>query len=194
MLAARALYPEMRVKGYVAVAVTCAETNDNACVEAAVEKMRSAPQVSSERDVSEFGLKLMILNVTAALIDNGQLREADRLLSTLEEQIADASYRMGIEPTLQLQRVLILAHGNQFDAARSLALKMRLNSITDLQRGKALRLTALLQTNQKGMAEVLPWAHSLVDGEDRSYALLGIAQALLEMDEVKLGYSAIMVH
>ncbi|MGI8733314.1 MAG: hypothetical protein ACR2LM_08435 [Pyrinomonadaceae bacterium] len=51
----------------------------------------------------------MILNITAALIDNRQLREAGRLLSTLEEQTDDVSFKMGIEPGLQLQRVLILA-------------------------------------------------------------------------------------
>jgi len=34
----------------------------------------------------------------------------------------------------------------------------------------------------------------LEDTEDRAYALLGIAQALLKMEDVRLPYSAIQIH
>lgn len=194
MLAAGALSSDWRVKGYMAVAITCAETKDVAGVTAAVQKMRLASRSVHGTKVSEFGLKLMILNVTAALIDNGQFHEADGLLSTLERQSDDVSFKMGIEPTLQLQRVLMLALENRFGAAHSLALKMRLNSITDVHRGTALRITAYLETKKNGISQSLTWARALVNTEDRAYALLGIAQALLEIEDVKLPYSAIQIH
>ena len=191
MLAAGALSTDLRVKGYMAVAITCAENKDIVGVNAAINKMRLA---LSGRDVSDFGIKMMILNITAALIDNGQLREAGRLLSTLEEQTDDVSFKMGIEPGLQLQRVLILALADQLGAARSLAMKMQPDSITDVARGRALRITALLQTKQSGISHSLPWSRTLPDIQDRTHALLGISQALLEIEEVKLGYTAIQVH
>jgi hypothetical protein len=35
---------------------------------------------------------------------------------------------------------------------------------------------------------------ALADAEDRAYALLGIAQALLEIDDARLPYNAIQIH
>ncbi len=193
MLAAGALPPEMSVKGYMAVAVTCAETKDIAGVEAAVAKMKSAAQADNKGS-GDFGRKLMTINVASALIDNGQLREADRLLSSLEAESDYESDKFSIEPKIQLQRVAILAQENQFAAARLLALKIRPDSISDVERGTALRMTALLQTRKSGTSHSRPWSRALVNGKDQAYALLGIAQALLEIDEVKLGYGVIMVH
>ena len=63
-----------------------------------------------------------------------------------------------------------------------------------MHRGHALGITALLETKQNGTSRTLPWSRTLVDVEDQAYVLLGVAQALLEMDDVKAGYSAIMVH
>jgi hypothetical protein len=66
--------------------------------------------------------------------------------------------------------------------------------VADVQRGTALRTTAVLQTKKSGVASSQSWASALVDQEDRAYALLGIAQALLKIGEVKLPYSAIQIH
>lgn len=194
MRAAGALSPDMRVKGYNTVAVVCAETRDVACVNAALEKMQSTASAGGEDELSDFGAKLMILNVTAALIDNGQFEAASRLLTNIEQPPEDVSFRMGIEPEAQLQRVFMLAQQDRFDDARSLALKMRPNSVADVQRGTALRTIALLETKKNGVAAPQRWASSLDDSEDRAYALLGIAQALLGIDDAKLPYSAIQIH
>jgi len=88
----------------------------------------------------------------------------------------------------------MLSAQSKFDSARSLALKMRPDSIADIQRGTALRTIALLQTNKKGVASSQIWAMTLADTEDRAYALLGIAQSLLGIDNVKLPYNVIQVH
>ena len=195
MQAAGRLQSELRVKGYNAVAVTCAEMKDVACVNAALEKMQSVASVGGEaEEPSDFEAKLMILNVTAALIDNGQFDAAVRLLATVEQHSDDVSFKSGIEPEAQLQRVFILVQQDRFDDARSLALKMRPDSVSDIQRGSALRLTSLFQTRKNGVLAAQPWASPLADAEDRAYALLGIAQALLEIGEAKLPYSAIQIH
>ena len=185
----------MRVKGYLAIAVSCAEAKDIGCVDSAVQKMRSvAGSEDNEEEVSVFGLKLMILNVTAALIDNGQLAAASRLLAPFERHQDDVSWKMGIEPEVQLQRVFILAQQGRFRQARALALNMRPDSVADVQRGTALRTIAVLQTNKSGFALSQSWASALKDPEDRAYALLGIVQVLLEIGDVKLPYSAIQIH
>jgi hypothetical protein len=53
---------------------------------------------------------------------------------------------------------------------------------------------AVLQTRVSGVGSSQAGAGALVDTEDRAYALLGIAQAMLEIDDVKLPYSAIQIH
>jgi aminopeptidase N len=107
---------------------------------------------AQSKELSDFETKLMILNITAAMIDNGEFEAASPLLT------------------------------------------MRPNSVADVQRGTAVRTIALLQTKKSGGASSQPWALALTDTEDRAYALLGIAQALLEIDDVKLPYSAIQIH
>ena len=44
------------------------------------------------------------------------------------------------------------------------------------------------------MSHSLLWARRLKDAEDRAYALLGIAQSLLEIGVVNLRYGAIQIH
>jgi toxin ParE1/3/4 len=85
-------------------------------------------------------------------------------------------------------------HQSQFDRAIAVALSIRPNSVADIQRGTALRTIAVLQTRREGVASTRPWAVALTDSEDRAYALLGIAQALLQIDDVKLPYGAIQLH
>ncbi len=190
-----ALSADFRVKGYLAMAVVCAEMNDLACVQTAVEAMKSGITSESEAERrSDFGSNLMILNVTAALIDNGQLEAASRLLAPIEQPHDDGSWKSFIQPHAQLQRVFILAQQNNFKEARALALNMQPDSVSDVQRGTALRTIAILQTNRSGVALSQSWASALTDHEDRAYALLGIAQALLKTGDVKLHYSAIQIH
>jgi hypothetical protein len=140
-----------------------------------------------------FGLKLMMLNITAALIDNQQPQEADRFLRVLEQQ-SDESFKWRIEPRLQLQRVWMLAQQGKFAEARLLAMKFRPDSVDETERETALRITALLETKHNGTSQSLPWAQSLRNNQDRAYALLGVAQGLLGSGEVKLRYSVIQVH
>jgi hypothetical protein len=183
---------EMRMKGYMAVAVTCAEEKDLKCVDIALEGMQSvATSDSAKHNISEFVLKMMILNVTAALVDNNQFEAASRWLSVVEEPTDDYQF---IKPRTQLQRVVMSAHKGNFEDAHSVASQMRPNSITDLERGEALRITALLQTRASGSYSSRSWAAALSDKEDRAYAFLGIAQALLGIGEVKLPYSTIQIH
>ena len=194
MKAAAVLAPEMRLKGYNAVAVTCAEAKDVACVNGALEKMQTAVSDGDGTGLSQFAMQLMNLNVTAALIDNGEFEVASRLLTTAEQNMDDVSKASSFEPSTQLQRVSVLAQQGRFDDARALALKIRIDSVDEVHRGTALRITALLQTRKNGVASTRPWASALADNEGRAYALLGIAQALIEIDNVKLGYSAIHIH
>ncbi len=192
MRAAGALSSDLRLKGYAAVAVACAETKDVRGVNAALEKMHSVARHEDDEE-ADFDSKLMILNVTAALIDTGELEAASRLLAGVEQNLDEVS-KLNIEPETQLQRVFVLALQGVFDDARSLALRMRPNSVADVQRGDALRTVALLQTKKIGAVPVEGWASVLADTEDQAYALLGVAQALLQIDEVKLPYNAIQVH
>jgi len=194
MRAVTTLSSGFRVKGFAAVAVACAEAKDVPGVDAALEKMNSAATTSGEdAELFDLGATLMTLNVTAALIDNGEFEAASRLLAGVEQGLDEVS-KLSIEPDAQLQRVCVLALQGGYDDARSLALKMRPNSVADVQRGTALRTVALLQANKNGAVSVERWASALADTEDRAYALLGIAQALLQIDEVKLPYNAIQVH
>jgi tetratricopeptide (TPR) repeat protein len=194
MQSADALSLELRMKGYNAVAVACAEAIDVAGVNAALEKMQlAASSEPKDKEPSEFVAKLMILNVTAALLDNGEFDIAARLLTSVEQHLGDIS-KTSIETEVQLQRVFALAQQGRFDDARSLALKLRPNSVADVQRGTGLRTITLLQTKKNGSASAKPWALALTDAEDRAYALLGIAQALLGIDDVKLPYNAIQIH
>jgi hypothetical protein len=77
MQAAAALRGDLRWKGYLAIAVVCAEARDIDGVDAALAKMRSAAIADYEDEkASDYVVKSNILNVTAALIDNGQFEAA----------------------------------------------------------------------------------------------------------------------
>jgi len=76
MGAAGALMPELREKAYSTIAVTSAEIKDVATVNAALDRLRSlAAAKSSDSGILEFGVTLMTLNITAALIDNGLISD-----------------------------------------------------------------------------------------------------------------------
>ncbi len=193
--AAEGLSPGLREKGYMAIAVVCAETKDVTCVKDAVAKMQWAATSGHEgQGSSEFGAKLMTLNVTAALIDNDQFEAASELLTPLDRDLDEASARISIEPRAQLQRVFIMARQNLFEEAHSLAQQMGAISTSDDERGTAFRSIALLQTKKLGAASSQRWASALTDPEDRAYALLGVAEGLLDYDDPKLHYSVIQIH
>ena len=194
MRSAGALAARQRVKGYAAVAVTCAEANDIECMNAALGKMdSSASSTRGDGASAIFEAKLMTLDVTAALIDNAAFEQASRLLASVETSLDDVS-KMSIGPQLQLQRVFILAQRGGFEEALSLALTMRAGILSDGQRGTALRTIAQLQTRKVGPAPAHTWSAALPDSEDRAYSLLGITDSLLDMNPAKLPYSAIQVH
>jgi hypothetical protein len=71
---------------------------------------------------------------------------------------------------------------------------MRSNSSSEQERGAALRLVGLLQTKASGTGQTLRWTRAFRNREDQACALLGVAQALLKIDDVKLSYSAILIH
>ena len=192
MATAETFSGELSVNAYTAVAVTCAEVKDTACVDAALEKMESsAKSDSSNRMISDYVLKHMILNVTAALIDNDQFEAASRWLAKVEPRSDD----VGTTKTLsQWQRVVILSKTGKFPAARSLALRIRPDSIIETKRGEAMRALAYLQTKSEGPDRVKAWAMTIPNGADRAYLLVGIAQRLLGMEALKMPYSAIMIH
>lgn len=195
MQAAGTLPRDLRVKGYMAIGVACAEANDIDGVDAALAKMQSAAAPGTEDEgLSDFVVKLNILNVTAALIDHGHFESASRWLAMVGQHLDDVSSKRSIEPEVQLQRVVMLAQQGAFESARSLALKMQPNSVSEVERGTALRTIAVLDTKKNGVASAKLWALALADSEDRAYALLGVAQSLLEIDDIKLPYSAIQIH
>ncbi len=139
MQAVAGLAPDLRVNGYVAVAVTCAEMRDVACTSVALEKMKSTARLLLESETSlDFAVQLEFLNVSAALIESGQFEAASGLLTIIERLIdgTDVSSKMSVEPEAQLQRIFMLARQDRFDDARSLALKIRQNSVSDVERGR----------------------------------------------------------
>lgn len=195
MSAAGGLSGEMRSKGYAAVAVTCAEMKDAACVKASVARLNSS--VESERedeDLSRFVAHMMVLNVTAALIDNDQLDAASRLLNDIERHLDDTYSKIAVESEVQLQRAVIQALTGKFEEARLLVMKMPADSSTEARRGTALRMLALLHAKKSGPTSPRQWAVALSEPVDRAYALLGIAQAQLGIGDAKLTYSAIQIH
>lgn len=195
MSAAGGLSGEMRSKGYAAVAVTCAVMNDVACVDTSVARLSSsAGSKEEDQDLSRLGAHLLVLNITAALIDNGHLDAASRLLNDVERQSDNTYSKTAAESAVQLQRTVIKALTGKFDEARLLAMKMPAASATDVGRGTALRALALLHAKKSGPTPPRQWAAGLTDPIDRAYALLGIAQAQLGIGGAELSYSAILIH
>ena len=188
MQVAGVLRVDLRLKGYAAVGVACAEAKDIACVDAALARID--PKTSFVRENSDFQAHQLILNVTAALLDHGEFEAGSRWL-TLVEQHPDVRYT---EPEVKLQRVFALAQNGEFDAARSLALKIRPSSMDEGERGAAFRTIALLQTKKDGAASAKQWASALADSEDRAYSLLGIAQGLLGIGDATLPYPTLWIH
>ena len=187
MREAGSLPPEMRLKGYAAVAVTCAEEKDLGGVNAALAELRS--MATEGQQLWEFEANLMMLHVTAALIDVGVIDEAIQLLSSLREHIDKT-----IEPETELQSVVTLVKQKKFDDARSLALRIRRGAVSEEERGTALRIVALVAADVDGISSTRRWISALSDAEDQAYALLGLGQALIGGYSVHLPYNAIFIH
>jgi hypothetical protein len=130
----------------------------------------------------------------SALIDNGQAEAALRWLAVAEGNRAGVSYESSIAPRAGTQKVVILAQQKRFADALAEALKIEPDAMTDNHRGTGLRILALLQTKQSGRKASETWILRLKTPEERAYALLGIAQALLGIEATKLGYATIHVH
>ena len=191
---ADSLSGDMRTKVYGAIAVSCAEQKDEKGIQAALAKMKTVKSSPGhDVDVATFAEQLQLLNVSAALVDNGQFKTATDLLDYLEANLDGVGKTM-LTRTIQLQRALMLAQQGDFASSAELAMKIPADSITDIQRGTALRSIALLETKARGAAVTRPWAEALRDPEDHAYACLGIAQALLGIDDTNLPYSSFQVH
>lgn len=189
-LAASLTHADMRLEGYMAVAVTCAELKDIAGVKDAVDQMTAAAK-SWQDGASQFALQLSILNVVSALIDNSEFEAALSLIETVEQNIDQSQM---LKRTTQLQRAFLLAQQQKFHEARLSALKIPPDSGDQNSRGVAFRTTALLQTKAQGPDAPREWALRLTDPADRAYALLGISQALLDIGQAKLPYSVLRFH
>jgi hypothetical protein len=61
-------------------------------------------------------------------------------------------------------------------------------------RGTALRAVAQVQTKKSDTAPARLWAARLPDPEDRAYSLLGVAEALLDINPATLPCDAIQIH
>jgi hypothetical protein len=84
------------------VAVACAEVKDMARVNAALEMLHAAASFGrKDQELSDFEAKLMILNITAALADNGEFETASRLLASIEHHLDEL-------PKMSIQRVYML--------------------------------------------------------------------------------------
>lgn len=182
--------PGMRLKGYATMAVAAAEMKDSGTVELALKKMRAAIGQAHDKEMSEFDAQLLTLDVTAALIENGAAQLASSHLTDMESHLDESLGEM-LQRDIRLEKVVILARQKKFDEARALALKMPENSVEDNQRGEAFRYVARLETSAFAADETYFWASALASPEDRGYALLGIADALLGATEVHLSYSVI---
>ena len=186
----------MRVKALAAVGVTCAELRNSEGVATAVSALKVIAISKSEggiRGDDAFDAMLQFLNISAALIEHDQFAQSSELLDFVtanEDEISSIS----LDADVQLDRLVILAKQGEFASARVLALKIKPDSISEAQRGTALRTVAFLETKASGPANTRAWAIALSDPEDRAYALIGIAQALTGTGDIKLPYSAFNVH
>jgi len=195
-LKARALVSAklMGTKGYVAVAITCIEVRDLACTHDALAKMQVSPARKGEDEhTSAFEKKLESLNVAAALIDSDALDEAEQLLNATESSLDDLS-KISIVPELQSERAVLLAKRGEYAQALAQALMIRRDEVSNSERGDALRIVASLKTKAKGASATHEWATSLSSAEDRAYVLIGILEAVLGIDDVRLPYNALQIH
>jgi hypothetical protein len=140
-----------------------------------------------------FDKKLQSLNIAAALIDANFLEEAERVIDSTEKNLDNIS-KVTLLSEVQLERVVLLAQRERYGEARSVALFIRSSRSGSHERDTALRISAALEAKRNGSTSVYQWAVALPDAEDRAYALLGIAQTLLGIDDTRLPYTAIQVH
>ncbi len=190
---ASAFTGEMRIKGYGAIAVTAAEMKDLATMNSVIEQMQQAGKVPDRFGMGEFEAKLMILDVTSALIDHDEGAEALRLLDSLQQSLSDTD-RVSAETEIQSQQAIVLAQQGKFEDATALALKMRPDRVAADNRGRAIRSIAILQAKNSGVDVAQKWAATLTESDDRASAFIAIAQVLLGIDDMKLPYSAILIH
>ena len=185
--------PELRMKGYLAIAVSCAEIKDISCMDRAMAEMRArAVSEGNKAGMTSDELGIVFANVTAALIESGQLEQASRVIAELRPEEDDG---MGFaRGRIDLQRAVIFADEGDFEAARITALKMQADSLGESDRGEAFRIIAVLKAKKDGIDSAADWARTLRDSDDRAHALLGAAQAFLKVGDVKLPYTAILVH
>jgi tetratricopeptide (TPR) repeat protein len=159
-------------------ALACVEIKDTACIDAAIEKIRS---LADKGDLDRrFDASIGLKSVASALADNGEFDSALRLLDELKQEPWPDPV-----PSSHLITAVILARQGKFAEARNRALQVPRDAVGS-PRGDALRRIALLQMKRNGPAACPPWVSALTESKDRGFALLGIAQALLGENEQKL--------
>jgi hypothetical protein len=184
----------MRVKGYSALATTCAEVKDIACVQSALKKMKmSATEQSRTNKFAAFEMNLLKTNVSAALIDSREFDMGEAVIASIEEHLEKDSARR-IQPELEFQRAVSLALQGRFNEARKISMSLAMKEPPEDYRGTALRVIASLEAKSAGQVVAQSWIDALSDSEDRAYALVGLAERLLAIEDVKLPYNAIQMH
>jgi tetratricopeptide (TPR) repeat protein len=184
----------VRVKGYIALATTCAEVKDIPCVQSALKKMRTSTEEQSRTNkFAVFETNLLERNVSAALIDAREFDMGEAVIVSIEEHLEKDSAPM-ILPDLNFQRAVSLALQGRFNEARKTSMSLAMKQPPYDYRGTALCVIASLEAKSAGQIVVQSWIDPLPDSEDRSYALIGLAERLLEIEDTKLPYSAIQMH
>jgi hypothetical protein len=185
---------DLRLNGYVAVAVSCAEVHDLDCVTTAVNGIRGTLASSpKEGHLEEFAADLGLLNIAASLVESQELTHAETILNSIH-QGNDYSFQTMIKPEIQKLRATILAHQKRFAQAHAQAAEIRPQASVDDPRRQALRLVGFWSTKEEGTSRSKTFAEQLSDPADKAYTLLGICQALVGKDAGRLPYSAIQVH
>jgi tetratricopeptide (TPR) repeat protein len=173
-----ALPPRQRLHDLDVAALECVEVKDSACVDAAIEKITS---LANQGDLARrFDAAIGLKGIASALADIGAFDSALRLLDKLEQERWPDPV-----PSFHFVTAVILARPGKFEGARNRALQVH-RDLLGSPRGDALRRIALLQTKKSGPDSCQRWVSALIESEDRAYALLGIAQALLGENEQKL--------
>jgi len=185
---------DQRIKGYVAVAVSCAEDHDLDCVTAAVNGIRGTAALGTkERDLEEFVADLGLLDIAASLVESEELSDAETILNNIHQE-DDYSFQTMIKPEIQMLRATILARQKRFAEARAQAAEIRPQASVEDSRRNALRLVAFWSTKEEGASSSRTFAEQFSDAADKAYALLGICQAMVGKNAGHLPYSAIDVH
>ena len=151
----------------IAVSLTSAKQAANASV-----LLASLPKVRAGDAELEANREMAFVRIAIAQANAG---DGDRALKTLEA-VRDPR----LDDLSKDQRAYAQAVSGRFAEARALAGQVPQQTVRDATiRGQAFRLIAAVSAHQKGATETLSWVGQLTTPQDRTNALLGIADGLL---------------